>query len=135
MESSFHVFGNLFGCFKVHFVHGVFVELAIVGGVIATDLGPSFVDAASMVRLQMFAVGMDEQVPRFVLDENSRAVVEKIPANEIEILMGARCFDRHRKIATALGCAISTQDLARRNFFSFWFAAIDRLGRKELDWG
>lgn len=75
MESRFHVFGYLFSGLEIHLVNGVLVEFAIVGRVVATNLGTGLVNTTAMIRLEMFAIGVNQQVPRFVLDEDRGAVV------------------------------------------------------------
>lgn len=132
VEPGFHVFGYLLGRLEIHLVNSVLVELAIVGRVVSADLGTGFVNAAAVIRLQMFAIGVNQQVPRFVLDEDRGAVVQQIPTDEIQILLRGGGIDRHRKVAAALRCAVGAQDFARRHILALRFAAIDRFGGQKL---
>ena len=76
MESCFHVFGHLLGGFEIHFVDSILVEFAIRRGIVPTDLGSRVVDAASVVRLQMFAVRVNQQIPSTILDKNGCSIVQ-----------------------------------------------------------
>lgn len=100
---------NLFGAFKVFFVAPVIFELAFIRRVITTNLRSRFVDAATVIVAQMFAGRVNEQVPRFVVDENAGTVMQQIPTHEIEVATIDRFIDGECKIVTALGGAVFAQ--------------------------
>ena len=128
MVSGLGVLGDLFGRFKIHFVNGVLVELAIVRRVVATNLGTGVVDSAPMVGLEVFARGMDEQIPHVVFDENASPIVEKVPTHEVEILFARGFLDRECKVAATFRSAIIAEGVAAWDLFPLWDAAVDGFG-------
>jgi len=129
--AGFGVLSDLFGCLEIHFVNGILVEFAVVGQVIAADLRTRVVDAASMIGLQVFASGMDEEVPDVVLDKHGGAIVEQVPSHEVEILFATGLFDGEGKVTAAFCRAVIAEALAGRNLIAFGNAAIDGFGRCE----
>lgn len=131
MKTSFGVLGDLLGGFEVHFVDGVFVEFAVIRRVVAANLRAGVIDSASVVGLQVFARGMHEQVPNFVLDENGGAIVEEVPSHEVEVLMCGRFFDGECEVAAATRGAVIAKAFAGGDFFTLGDATVDGLcGRK-----
>jgi hypothetical protein len=122
------VLGDLFGRFKVHLIDGIFVELAVVRRVVATDLGAGVINPASMVRLEMLAGRMDEEVPHVVFYENTSPIVKKVPTHEVEILFARRFFDGECKVAAAFRGAVVAEGVAAGDFFSLRDSAVDGFG-------
>ena len=56
---------------------------------------------------------MDQQIPRFFLDEDADVAVQQKPAQRLEILAALGRFDGQRNVAAALGGAMIAQNLAR----------------------
>ena len=133
MKSCLHVLGHLFRGFEVHLVNGVFIELAVRRGIIAANLRARVVDSATMVRLQVFAICVNEQVPRAILDKDRRSVVKQVPTDKVQILLGGRCIDRQSKVSTTLGRAVFAERLTFWNLLSRRLLAIDGFGWEELD--
>lgn len=129
--ARFGVLGDLFGCLEVHFVDSILVEFAVIGQVIAADLGTRVVDPASMIRLQVFAGGMHEEVPDVVLDKNGGSIVEQVPTHEVEILFAAGLFDGEGKVTAALGRAVIAEAFSGGNFVALGDTAINGFGRCE----
>lgn len=120
-ENRFAVLLNLFRRFKVMIVSPQVIILTIVRRVFAADLRPSFIDAATIVGLQVFASRVYQQVPGFILSKNSGLLVQQIPADVVEILDLSRRINRQSKIAATLGRAEIAQDLPRLQIFSTRF--------------
>src|SRR5437764_106404 len=59
--------------------------IAVVGGIAPADARAGFVDAAAIVRLQMFAPAHDADVPLLFLDERDDVLVAEIPADVVVI--------------------------------------------------
>jgi len=76
VEGGFDVFDNLFCGFEVMIVDTIVVEFAGIGGIVATDLRPRFVDAAAIVAAKMFAYGMHQQVPILIFDKHRSPIVQ-----------------------------------------------------------
>jgi hypothetical protein len=51
------------------------------------------VNATPVIGLQMFAVGMHQQIPSTIFNENSRAVMKQIPPYKIEVLLRRGSID------------------------------------------
>ena len=105
-EEGVSVLINLFGSLKVFFVAPIVFEFALDGRVIATDLRSCLVNATSIVILQVFAGGVDEQVPVVVFNKNGRPVVQQVPTHEVEIPAIDRYLNRQRKIMATFGGAV-----------------------------
>lgn len=125
-EPRFGVLGDLFGSLEVRIVYRVVVVLAFVGRVITTDLRASQIDPTQVIRLQMLADRMDEQIPITIIDEDGGLVVQQIPSDVIEVLLRRRDIDRQGKITTTLGIAVIAQTLTRRDLRLHRPAPIDR---------
>jgi hypothetical protein len=61
------------------------VVFALVRRVRAADLRPLVVDAAALVRLQMLARRVNQQIPSLVFGKDGRSIVQQEPAQEIKI--------------------------------------------------
>jgi hypothetical protein len=81
-----------------------------------------------MVRLQVLTVRVNEKIPGLVFDKNGGAIVQQVPTNEIQILLGARSFNRHCEIPTTFRRTVRTKYFARWYIFPLGFAAINGLG-------
>src|SRR6476660_2668096 len=64
------IFGGLLGGLEILLVQKIVLVLAVLRRVIATDQRPVVVNAAAIVALQVFALGVNQQVPRVILLEN-----------------------------------------------------------------
>jgi hypothetical protein len=115
----------LLGRFKVLIVRIRIVELTLFGGVLPANIGARFVDAASIVFLQMFTNGVHQQVPGFAFSEQRSPIVQQVPSQVVKIRRGSRCVNRKSKIATALCRAVVAKIFVRTNVFAaktdFWF--------------
>ena len=134
METSFHVLGYLFGRFEVHFVDSILIEFAISRGIVAANLWAGVIDPAPVVRLQMLAVGVYQQIPSTILNKNGRSIVQQIPADEVQILLARGSIDGQREIATTFCGAVFAKRSPLWDLFSRWLLAIDRFCRQKLDW-
>ena len=85
-EHGLGVFGDLLGRFKILVVHPIVLVLAVLGRIFAADLRARGVNPAAVVRLQVLALRVDEQVPRAVFDEHGRVIVQQKPADVLERL-------------------------------------------------
>ena len=128
-DSRFGILRHLLGCLKIHVVDGIFVVLALVGGVIAADLRPRLVDPAPKIALQMLAVGVDQKVPDPIIDKHTGAIMQQKPANEIVVFRFLRSVDRQCKIPAADRGAVIAQALSLRNLRLLRPASVDRLGK------
>ena len=54
--------------------------------------------------------GMHQQVPLIVLGEDTGLAMQQVPANELKVFHFRGCFDWQGEVATALGCAIITEN-------------------------
>ena len=134
METSLHIFGHLLGGFEVHFVDSVFVELAIRRSVVTTDLRSCVVDATSVVRLQMFAVRVNQQIPSTILNKNRRSIVQKIPTDKVQILLTRGGVDWQSEVTTTFSGAVFAKRGSFWNLFSSGLFAIDRFRGQKLNW-
>ena len=80
VKSGVSVLFDLLRRFEINIVRERVIELTPVRRVLATNMGPRFVDSASVIVLQMFANRMNQQIPRFAFDKQRRPVVQQIPA-------------------------------------------------------
>jgi len=112
-ENRFAILLNLFRRFEVMIVSPQVIILAVLGRVFAADLRPSFIDAATVVGLQVFAPRVHQQVPGIILGKNSSPLVKQIPANVVEIFNLSRRIDGQCEITATLGRAEIAQDLPR----------------------
>jgi hypothetical protein len=62
-----------------------------------------------MIRLQMLARRVNQQVPRLVFGKDGGALVQQEPAEEIKIPRRRRLVDRQGKVPAALGRAVFAQ--------------------------
>ncbi len=116
LNHRFGVFPDLFGRFQIKIVGPILFIFAVVGRVVTTNLRSRFVDAAAIVRLQVLADGVDQQIPIVLLFENAGPVVQQKPSQVFQLLEGIGRFDGHGKIAAALGNAVFAQRLALGQF-------------------
>jgi len=67
---------------------------------------------------------MNQEVPNPLVQEDAGMLMQKVPANEIEILRLGRGLNRQGEVATALGCAVVAQAFVLGNRFAgrfdFW---------------
>ena len=105
-KHCFHVFFNLFGRLEILIVNPIVIEFAILGGVLATDWWAGVIDAAAIVRLQMFTGGVNADVPVSVFGKDAGVLVQQKPADVFEFRPRVRNVDGKCKIATALCRAI-----------------------------
>lgn len=119
LHDGLGVFPDLLGRFQVKIVGPVAVVFAVVGRVLAADLRAGLVDAAHVVRLQMLADRMDEQVPIVVVLEDARPFVQQVPADVLEVFELGGSFDGQGEIAAALGGAVLAEDFALGEFVAF----------------
>jgi hypothetical protein len=106
VEQGLNVVLHLLGRFEVTLVHVIVFVFATVGVVLSTNLWACFVNTATMVRLQVFANCMHQDVPSAIVDEYRCPIVQQEPANEVVIALFGRCFHRQRKVTTTFGRAV-----------------------------
>ncbi len=116
-EDGEGVFPELFGGLEVLVIDAVIVIFAFVSGVCAADIGASFVDAAAVIRLDMFAVSGDDEEPGFAVHEDGEGSVEHVPANVVELLSGGGGIDLHGEIAAAASGAVAAENFAGGQVF------------------
>ncbi len=116
---------HLLGRFEVKLVGPILFVLAVGGGVLAANFRAGFVDAAHVVRLEVLANGVDEQVPVVIFLKNRGPFVEQVPTEELKILELFGRFDRQSEVAAALGGTVFAQ-----NFSLGEIVAIDAVDAK-----
>ena len=77
------------------------VVVAVFERIFSAQLRAGFVNAATVVVLQMFAAIHHADVPLGVFHEHDDVVVHEIPANIIEVFRAIRIVDRERNISAA----------------------------------
>ncbi len=112
METSVGIFFDLFGCFEVSIESIAVVILAVDSGIILADLRTSFINAAAVVLLEVFAGAVNEKEPIIVFCKHGGVFMQEIPADEAESLSSFRAIDRKGKILTAFGRAMIAQNLS-----------------------
>ena len=111
-EHGLGVLLDLLRGLEVVVVDPVVFVLAVLGMVVAADLGSGFVSAAAVIVVQMLAAVVDEQVPVAVFEEHGRSLVQQVPADVLEILPGGGGLDGEGEIAAALAGTVGAEDLA-----------------------
>ena len=119
LDHGFGVLPHLFGGFEIEVVRVVALVFAVVGRVLAADLRAGLVYAAHVVRLQMFANRVDQEVPIVVVLEDTRPIVKQIPADVFEVFELLGSIDRQGEIAAALGGAVLAEDFPLGEFIAF----------------
>ena len=108
-QNGFGVFGDLFRRFEELVVAGVVVVFAVFRRVLAANLRAGLVDAATVVRQEMVAIGVHHQVPGSVLDEERHSPVNHVPAEVLEFFPRRRASRwEGRNIGSILPCNIRT---------------------------
>ena len=120
-EQDFGVFGHLFGCFKILVVNPAVFVFAFVCFVVATDIGPGLINRTEVVVPEHLALGVDKQVPVFLVEKDACFLMEQIPAHEIILAPAFRCFNWQSKIAATFGSAKLAKTRALRNKITFRF--------------
>ena len=110
------IFCQLISNFKVPFIGPVLIVLAFVRGVVSADLRTRFVDATTVVCLQVLAFGVDQQIPSLTLCKDRCRLVDQVPANKVKISLGCRCVNGQRKVTATLGSAVIAQGLTGLQF-------------------
>ena len=118
LEHGFCVLNDLVGRFEVKIVCPIIFVFAILGGIVTTDLGARFVDAAAIIGLKMLAHRMHKQIPVIIIFEDSGFVVQQVPADVVIIGNGFRSLDNHRKITAAFSGTVLAENLALRQIFT-----------------
>ena len=108
----FDVLGDLLWRFKILFVGRIFVVLAVVGCVLAADFWSRVIDPTAVIRLQMFTLGMHQQVPRLVFDKHACPLMQQEPPHEVKISHGIGGVDGQCKVTAAFRRAVLAEDLA-----------------------
>ena len=98
--------------FKVSIECITVIVFAILGRVVAANFWAGFVNATSVVFLKMFALGMNQNEPIVALGENAGEFMKQIPPQIVKIRGGFRSVDCQRKVTTAFGRAVITEDFA-----------------------
>lgn len=105
-KQGISVFVDLFSRFEVLLIAPVVLELALDRRIVSADLWSRLVDSAPVIVLEVFARGVNQQVPVVVVNEYRGAVVQQIPTHEVEVSAIDRLVDRQRKIVAALCGAV-----------------------------
>lgn len=103
----------LLGSFKISVIGERVLILALVGCVFPADLGSGVINPASVIVLQVLTSRVDQQIPRWTLYKNRRAIVQQVPPHKIEIALGFGRVDRQCEIPTAFCRTMITQILSR----------------------
>ena len=109
----FAVFVELLGGFEVLLIGPGVVVFAVLRGVLTANLRPGVVNAAQIVRLQMPAGSVDQQIPGAVIHEDRRLLVQQIPADVVVFFPRLRRINGEREVPAALGGAVVAQAFPR----------------------
>ena len=112
-KSRVDVVVHLFGCFEILLVSIVVIVLAVFRAVLGANFWSSRIDSAAIIVLQIFANGMDQQIPHPFFDKDRGVLVDQVPANHVKISSRFRHFDGNGKVPTAFRAAVIAKALAR----------------------
>lgn len=90
-------------------VRPVFFVLATVCRILSANVRSCFVDSASIVSLQMLAIGVNHQIPIALIDEDRSSVMNHVPSDVFEIFPSFWRINSEREIAAALRTAVLTK--------------------------
>jgi hypothetical protein len=78
-EPGVGILGDLFWHFEIPIKRVIVFIFALFGGVFAAYIGSRFIDATAVIRLQMFASCMYQQVPAIVFGKYGGAIMKQVP--------------------------------------------------------
>ncbi len=108
-KQSVRVFVQLLGCLEIFLVAPIVLKLTLIRCVIAADLWPRLVNAATIIILEVLARRMHQQVPVIVINKHRRPIMQEIPTHEIEVSTIHRLVNGQGEVVTTLGGAVITQ--------------------------
>ena len=105
------VLPQLFGGLEVLIIDPVFVILTVVGCVDSTNLRPSFISAAALIREKVLAVCDDHQKPASVVDKDADWSMHHIPSHVVKVVPLRGRIDSECKVSTAFCSTIAAENL------------------------